>query len=181
MKTRIVMNADTDTNNGVDRVVKGGRVPMPGRVRRLVLATVLILAAACERTDGLAEPAATSTSSAADTASAPSTVPSLTPLPPQPDGVPFPNDDWPTSPPSADPDAVAAIVDEALAAESRFGTIHAVLVVQGGSIVVEAYGEGWDPSRVHSWMPGCRQRIHAFLTKAALIRSWRPSTLASIS
>lgn len=154
MKTRIEMNADTDT--GVDRVVKGDRVPMPGRVRRLVLATVLILAAGCERTDGLAEPApdstATSTSSAADTASAPSTVPSLTPLPPQPDGVPFPNDDWPTSPPSADPDAVAAIVDEALAAESRFGTIDAVLVVQGGSIVVEAYGEGWDPSRVHpSW------------------------------
>jgi CubicO group peptidase (beta-lactamase class C family) len=47
---------------------------------------------------------------------------------------------------------VAAIVDEAVADDSRFGTIDAVLVVEGGSIVAEAYGDGWGPSRVHpSW------------------------------
>jgi CubicO group peptidase (beta-lactamase class C family) len=150
MQTRVVMTTETDDQTAS----AGGRPPRSARGRRLVLATLLIVATACASTDEPADSGSASTSipSSTDTTSVPSPVPSHTPLPAQPEGVPFPNDEWPTPPPSATPDAVAAIVDEAFAAESRFGMIDAVLVVQGGSIVVEAYGEGWDASRVHpSW------------------------------
>jgi CubicO group peptidase (beta-lactamase class C family) len=149
--TRIAMRADTDD----DINPAAGQVVTTNGVRRVVLAGLLVLAAACAQTDGPAERAAPSTSSTSpglDTTSVPSTVPSFSPLPAQPDDVPFPGDDWPTSPPSAPAGAVESLLDEALSAESRFGTIDAVVVVQGGSIVVEAYGESWGPSRVHpSW------------------------------
>jgi CubicO group peptidase (beta-lactamase class C family) len=148
----------TATQNELELAAGRGQLSTADRVRHLMLASLLVLTAACGGTDDHAEPAPDSAApstppvSATDVPSVLPTVPSLTGLPPQPAGVPFPGDEWPISPPSATPDAVAPIVEEALVTGGRFGTIDAVLVVQGGAIVVEAYGDGWDPSRVHpSW------------------------------
>jgi len=61
----------------------------------------------------------------------------LLPLPPQPDGVPWPTDTWPTG---DAPDALVAVVDELFADEDRYGDTYAVAVVQGGRLLIERYG-----------------------------------------
>jgi CubicO group peptidase (beta-lactamase class C family) len=61
----------------------------------------------------------------------------LLPLPPQPDGVPWPTDAWPTGdlPPGA-----LAVVDEMFEDTDRYGTTYAVAIVQGGRLLHERYG-----------------------------------------
>ncbi|HEX4867260.1 MAG TPA: serine hydrolase [Acidimicrobiales bacterium] len=61
----------------------------------------------------------------------------LHPLPPQPDGVPWPTEAWPTAAP---PPAVEGLVEEMFAEPDRYGTTYAVAVVQGGRLLVERYG-----------------------------------------
>jgi len=63
--------------------------------------------------------------------------PDLLPLPSQPAGVPWPTDAWPRvdAPPGLD-----AVVDEVFADEDRYGTTYAVVVVQGGRLLLERYG-----------------------------------------
>ncbi|HZM29588.1 MAG TPA: serine hydrolase [Acidimicrobiales bacterium] len=68
----------------------------------------------------------------------------LVPLPPQPDGVPWPTDEWPRgeAPPGLDP-----LLDDLVGDTDRYGTTHAVAVVQGGRLLAERYGgelEHWD-------------------------------------
>jgi CubicO group peptidase (beta-lactamase class C family) len=61
-------------------------------------------------------------------------------LPPQPPGVPWPTPDpdgWPTG--SAPPET-EAVVDELIADTAQFGTTYAVLVIRGGTLLVERYG-----------------------------------------
>jgi CubicO group peptidase (beta-lactamase class C family) len=74
--------------------------------------------------------------------------------PAQPDGVPWPTDAWPTGdlPDGVDPVEVQGIVDRAFGELSTEGqSIDAILVVQGGKLVVEEYN-GWDPAEPHpSW------------------------------
>lgn len=63
----------------------------------------------------------------------------LPPLPGQPAGVPWPDDDWPRAAPpwAADLErAVAAAFDET----GPLATTYAVVVVQGGRVVAERYG-----------------------------------------
>ncbi|GAC1605639.1 MAG: hypothetical protein NVS3B21_35220 [Acidimicrobiales bacterium] len=55
----------------------------------------------------------------------------LLPLPPQPDGVAWPSDEWPTGPSTA---ALDAVVDEAFTSDNLTETL-ATLVVQGGRII----------------------------------------------
>lgn len=76
--------------------------------------------------------------------------------PAQPAGVPWPTGSWTPGPLPAGVDAAAvqAILDEAFtpipdAGGTDTGKIDAVLAVQGGRLVVEAYN-GWDPSAPHS-------------------------------
>jgi CubicO group peptidase (beta-lactamase class C family) len=72
----------------------------------------------------------------------------LVPLPPQPVGVPWPTEAWPT----ADPDpAVAgrlvALLDDLTGDVDRYGTTYAVAVAHRGVLVAERYGgvlEHWD-------------------------------------
>jgi CubicO group peptidase (beta-lactamase class C family) len=72
----------------------------------------------------------------------------LVPLPPQPAGVPWPTEAWPT----ADPDpAVAgrlvALLDDLTGDVDRYGTTYAVAVAHRGVLVAERYGgvlEHWD-------------------------------------
>jgi len=72
----------------------------------------------------------------------------LVPLPAQPDGVPWPTDEWPR----ADPvDAVAGplahLLDGITTDTARYGTTFAVAVVHRGRLLAERYGgqlEHWD-------------------------------------
>lgn len=71
-------------------------------------------------------------------------------LPAQPADTPWPIADWPTGPASP----VTPFLDAVFApeAEARTGRTDAVLVVQGGQIVYERYGEGHGPdSTFPSW------------------------------
>jgi CubicO group peptidase (beta-lactamase class C family) len=61
----------------------------------------------------------------------------LHPLPPQPAGVPWPTDAWPTG---SCPAALEAVVDEVFADPDRYATTYAVVVVQGGRVLLERYG-----------------------------------------
>jgi CubicO group peptidase (beta-lactamase class C family) len=68
----------------------------------------------------------------------------LVPLPPQPEGVPWPTDEWPQADP---PPALAPLLDDLMGDTERYGTTWAVAVVQGGRLLAERYGgqlEHWD-------------------------------------
>lgn len=149
-------------------------------LRRLVIVMLVALGTACNGTDDAQESTVARTTPSATTATAPTAATSSTstpsttsststqgtsteasqphagasrtPFPLQPPAVPFPTDQWPIDPRPNAPRPVDSIVDEAVAHDSRFGTIHAVLVVQHGSILAEAYGPQSGPTRVHpSW------------------------------
>lgn len=80
---------------------------------------------------------------------------SLLPLPLQPQDTPWPTLEWPTGALSrVDRGAFDALVGEAFAAKvtPTLGETHALLIVQGGRITFERYGEGFDASSTHhSW------------------------------
>jgi CubicO group peptidase (beta-lactamase class C family) len=66
------------------------------------------------------------------------------PLPPQPESVPWPTDEWPRA--AADP-AIDALVAAMFDDEDRYGTTYAVMVVRGGEVIAERYGNAiphWD-------------------------------------
>jgi CubicO group peptidase (beta-lactamase class C family) len=80
---------------------------------------------------------------------------SLPPLPPQPADTPWPTQDWPQGAlQRLDGGAFDALVAEAFAEKRTptLGETHALLIVQGGRITFERYGEGFDASSTHhSW------------------------------
>lgn len=80
---------------------------------------------------------------------------SLPALPPQLSGTPWPTQEWPTgSLHDVDRSQFDDLVGEAFAAKSTptLGETHALLIVQGGRITFERYGEGFDASSTHhSW------------------------------
>lgn len=73
----------------------------------------------------------------------------LLPLPPQPDGVPFPTEEWPTADldPRVDADALNALLDHAFqsAEPDDLERTHAVVIAQGGAIVAERYANDAEP------------------------------------
>ena len=73
----------------------------------------------------------------------------LVPLPPQPQGVPFPTDEWPTADldPRVDAAALDALLDHAFAQPEPddLERTHAVVIVQGGAIVAERYAPDAEP------------------------------------
>lgn len=79
----------------------------------------------------------------------------LLPLPAQPVDTPWPTQDWPLGALSRiDRAAFDALVAEAFAEKKTptLGETHALLVVQGGRITFERYGDGFDASSTHhSW------------------------------
>ena len=72
----------------------------------------------------------------------------LVPLPPQPDGVPWPTADWPRAePPPQVAGALAALLDDVTTDVDRYGTTFAVAVVHRGELLAERYQgelEHWD-------------------------------------
>ena len=73
----------------------------------------------------------------------------LLPLPPQPEGVPWPTRTWPTAPldPRVDQGALEKLLDHAFSRPEPddLERTHAVVIVQRGAIVAERYAEGVDP------------------------------------
>src|ERR687894_659598 len=72
----------------------------------------------------------------------------LVPLPAQPDGVPWPTDEWARAEPvDAVAGALGGLLDEITSDTSRYGTTFAVAVAHRGRLVAERYGgelEHWD-------------------------------------
>ncbi|MBX3284718.1 MAG: serine hydrolase [Actinobacteria bacterium] len=133
----------------------------------LVAVVALALLAACSDGSDGARPADTSTAPSTATTSttlAPTTTVAFEPrvaappvaYPPQPDGTPWPTDEWPEGPVPGGVDAAAlqAHLDRSFGELSTEGnTTDAVLVVQHGRIVVERYRPGFgDRATTHpSW------------------------------
>lgn len=92
-------------------------------------------------------------------------------LPPQPHDTPWPTNDWPRGTPhDLDRPRFEALAGEAFAAKvtPTLGETHALLVVQGGRITFERYGEGFDAASTHhSWSmaKSITQALIGFLVK----------------
>jgi CubicO group peptidase (beta-lactamase class C family) len=81
---------------------------------------------------------------------------SFLPLPPQPDGVPFPTEAWPTAPldPRVEAANLEALLDRAFALPEPddLERTHSVVIVQHGAIVAERHAEDTGPDHAfHSW------------------------------
>jgi CubicO group peptidase (beta-lactamase class C family) len=92
---------------------------------------------------------------------------SLPPLPPQPAGVAWPTQDWPVGEPPAGlaTTRFGALVDQAFAAPSteRLGETHALVIVQGGRLVFERYGDGFGPDKTYPSWSKAKSITHALV------------------
>ncbi|HVY83624.1 MAG TPA: serine hydrolase [Caulobacterales bacterium] len=95
----------------------------------------------------------------------------LAPLPPQPADTPWPTLDWPTAPLPSDVNRaeLEAAMSYAFAGyQPDIGETRAVLIVEGGRIVYERYGQGYGPAtRLISWSMA-KSFTHAFVGAAVL-------------
>lgn len=90
----------------------------------------------------------------------------LLPLPPQPHDTPWPTQEWQSAPlRDVDRAVFDTLVGEAFAAKSTptLGETHALLVVQGGRIAFERYGEGFDASSTHHSWSKAKSITHALI------------------
>ncbi len=104
----------------------------------------------------------------------------LTPLPQQPSGIDWPTQDWPIAP---TPAVLDQILDRTIAGTAP-GTpknTRAILVVKGGQLIGERYGEGIDATtRLQSWSMA-KSVIHALLgvlIKDGQIDIYKPARVA---
>src|SRR5262245_26451634 len=92
-------------------------------------------------------------------------------LPKQASDTPWPTQDWATSAlHDVDRTAFDGLVAEAFVAKATptLGETHALLIVQGGRITFERYGEGFDAASTHhSWSKAksITQALIGFLVK----------------
>lgn len=95
----------------------------------------------------------------------------LYPLSPQPAGVAWPGADWETAPLPADVDRAAydlAVTEAFAGVHPQMGETRAVLIVQGGRVVFERYGDGYTrDTRLNSWSVG-KSITHALVGAAVL-------------
>lgn len=95
----------------------------------------------------------------------------LHPLPPQPAGVAWPTNAWATAPLPRDLDRAAfdlAITEAFAGPHERLGETRAVVIVQGGQLVYERYGEGYSAeTRQVSWSMA-KSITHALVGAAVL-------------
>ena len=91
----------------------------------------------------------------------------LPPLPAQPPGVAWPTQDWPLGPPPAAlaKTRFADLLAEAFAAKAttRLGETHALVIVQGGKIVHEQYGEDFGPDQTYPSWSKAKSITHALV------------------
>ncbi len=97
----------------------------------------------------------------------------LRPLPPQPAGIPFPTTEWTTAPLANDVDQAAldlALTEAFADVHPDLGETRAVVIVQGGRIVAERYGDGYSrDTRLISWSVA-KSFTHALVGAAVLQR-----------
>lgn len=95
----------------------------------------------------------------------------LAPLPAQHAGAPWPIPDWASAPLPADVDRAAfdlAVTEAFASRDTPLGETRAVLIVQGGRIVFERYGEGFGrETRLVSWSMA-KSITHALVGAAVL-------------
>jgi CubicO group peptidase (beta-lactamase class C family) len=95
----------------------------------------------------------------------------LYPLPPQPDGVPWPTHAWTEAALPSDVDRATldlAVTNAFAGSDDLMGETRAVIVVQGGRIVFERYNEGYSrDTRLVSWSMG-KSITHALVGAAVL-------------
>lgn len=88
-------------------------------------------------------------------------------LPPQPAHVAWPTTDWPmgAAPAGLARTGFADLLDQAFCAKStpRLGETHALVIVQGGKIVHEQYGEGFGPDRTYPSWSKAKSITHALV------------------
>lgn len=90
----------------------------------------------------------------------------LPPLPAQPVDVPWPTKEWPEGPASREADArLGPLLDLAFGdpAASSLGETHAFLAVQGGRVVAERYGRGFDAGSTHPSWSQAKSMTHALI------------------
>jgi len=95
----------------------------------------------------------------------------LPPLPPQPAGVAWPGADWEAAQLPADVDRAAydlAVTEAFAGPHPQMGETRAVVIVQGGRLVFERYGDGYTrDTRLNSWSVG-KSITHALVGAAVL-------------
>ncbi len=76
----------------------------------------------------------------------------LPPFPPQPEGVPWPKEEWPTGELPESATAIVPLVETALSGDPKLGETRAVVVIHHGKLVFERYAKGFGPdTRLISW------------------------------
>jgi CubicO group peptidase (beta-lactamase class C family) len=91
---------------------------------------------------------------------------SLPPLPAQPAGVAWPTEAWPEGElPGLAQTGFEALIDEAFEGQpsERLGETHALLIVQGGRIVLERYGDGCGPDQTYPSWSKAKSITHALV------------------
>jgi CubicO group peptidase (beta-lactamase class C family) len=95
----------------------------------------------------------------------------LHPLPAQPAGVAWPAADWETAPLPDDVDRAAydlAVTEAFAGRHPLMGETRAVVIIQGGRLVFERYGDGYSrDTRLNSWSMG-KSITHALVGAAVL-------------
>ncbi|HVZ99563.1 MAG TPA: serine hydrolase [Caulobacterales bacterium] len=95
----------------------------------------------------------------------------LAPLPPQPADTPWPTQQWPTGELAADVNRqqLEAAMNYAFGGfQSDLGETRAVVIIQGGRLVYERYGDGYGPAtRLISWSMA-KSFTHALVGAAVL-------------
>lgn len=91
----------------------------------------------------------------------------LPPLPQQPSGVAWPTADWPTGPAPGGLSRTrfGELMDQAFGARNseRLGETHALVIVQGGKLIHEQYGEGFGPEKTYPSWSKAKSITHALV------------------
>lgn len=92
----------------------------------------------------------------------------LVELPVQPKQTPWPTESWPQGDLSAgvDADALDQLLSKALTNPYDLGETHAALVIQGGQIVREVYGDGFGPEKTYPSWSMAKSITHALVGMA---------------
>jgi CubicO group peptidase (beta-lactamase class C family) len=95
---------------------------------------------------------------------------SLAPLPPQPAGVAFPTQAWPKGAPKVTDLAGLTAAVEAIVAKPDpiMGETRAVVIIQGGKLVMERYPPGYSALSRHVSWSSAKSITHALVGAAAL-------------
>jgi CubicO group peptidase (beta-lactamase class C family) len=95
------------------------------------------------------------------------------PLPAQPSDRAWPTFEWPRAEPDARVDRVSldALLDEAFGQSELFGQTNALLIAQGGAVVVERYAEAVDEKTPHISWSMSKSFLHAVM--GLLVRDGR--------